>query len=141
MRGTGWRAWDEALRPLRSIRKRSRSLSRSSARVIHRSSWEPLANEEALALLYASSGNHAGASDYATRALTLAQKETSGPADVRRGHLAKALYILACVQLKSNDRASAHETASKAAATWRMIQRIRAFSACIGKKCRRPALS
>ena len=81
-----------------------------------------LANEEALALLYASSDNRAAALDYATRALTLAQQQTSGPDDSHRGHLSKALYVLASVQLKSNDRTSAHETASKAAAMWRLIE-------------------
>jgi len=80
-----------------------------------------LANEEALALLYASP-YRAAALDYATRAVTLARKQTSGPADNYRGRLAKALYVLASVQLKSNDRASAHETASQAAAMWRLIE-------------------
>jgi tetratricopeptide (TPR) repeat protein len=80
-----------------------------------------LANEEALALLDASSGNHDAALDYATRAFTLVQKQTSGPADNQKGRLGKVLYVLAFVQLKSNDRASAHETASKAAEMWRTI--------------------
>jgi len=56
-----------------------------------------LANEEALALLYASSDNRTAALDYANRALTLAQKQTSGLEDNHRARLAKALFIFASV--------------------------------------------
>jgi tetratricopeptide (TPR) repeat protein len=81
-----------------------------------------LANEEALALLDATSGNRGAALDYANRALTLAEKPTSGSADNSKGRVGKALYVLAFVQMKSNDRALAHENASKAAAMWRTIE-------------------
>ena len=83
-----------------------------------------LANEEALALLYAGSANRAAALDFARRAEALAAKEYSGPkrGDTQTGNLAKACYVFAMVEMKFNEWTDARAMAMKAGALWPAIQ-------------------
>jgi tetratricopeptide (TPR) repeat protein/predicted Ser/Thr protein kinase len=84
---------------------------------------QAIADEEALAQLFASQDDRTAALDFAGRALALAQKYSASPPtdDNRLGHMGRAYFVLASVQSKFNDSDSARETAQKAAATWRTI--------------------
>jgi len=91
-----------------------------------------LADEQDLALLYASLGDRAAAFDFAGRAVALGQKQYAGPGpkDNRISRLAKAWFALASVQSKFNDWDSARETAAKAGALWPLIENRGILSAC-----------
>ncbi len=85
---------------------------------------QALTDEEALALLYASTGDRTGAMDFAGRALRRA--EAYSAADVksegRAGHLAHTYFVLASVRKAFADGEQAREAAERALTIWKPIQ-------------------
>jgi len=80
-----------------------------------------LADEEALALLYANSGQRAAAYDFARRAMAVSQAPEALSQDVRNGRQARALFVLASVQAKFGESAAARDTVARAQAAWQAI--------------------
>jgi serine/threonine protein kinase/tetratricopeptide (TPR) repeat protein len=85
---------------------------------------QALVDEEALALLDASTGERAEALEFAHRAVAHAEKYAAGtpPPDDRAGHLGMACFVLASVQKTFGDWEPARQAAERALSIWRPIR-------------------
>lgn len=83
-----------------------------------------IADQDGLALLYASTGENASALDMAKKAIAAGEKyaATSPPNDNRLAALAGAWSALALVQSKTGLNSEAHQSAEKAMTMWGTIQ-------------------
>jgi non-specific serine/threonine protein kinase/serine/threonine-protein kinase len=85
---------------------------------------QAFANEEALALLYASTGDRTTALEFADRAVSGAEAlwGKAPTSEIRAGHLARAYFVDASVQRTFGDWDQARTAAERAVALWRPIQ-------------------
>jgi tetratricopeptide (TPR) repeat protein len=79
--------------------------------------------EEGLARIYASSGNHADALEFAKQAVAHAEKRNaeSSPSEYRTGSLARAYAVLASVQEEGGDPDQARQSAEHAQEVWKQV--------------------
>jgi tetratricopeptide (TPR) repeat protein len=90
--------------------------------------------EEGLARIYASSGSHADALEFAKRAVAHAEKRKaeSSPNEYRTGSLARAYAILALVQEDGGDPDQARQSAERAQEVWKEVHNAGVISVYAG---------
>ena len=84
---------------------------------------QAILDEEALAELYSSTGDHGSAQLFAGRAVSRAETYVAGdPQSGRRiGHLAKAYFVMASISQAAGNHAHAHEFAARAISRWQSV--------------------
>ena len=82
-----------------------------------------VADQEALALLYASLGDGTRSMDFARRALSGSERHAATqPSETNAGHLAHSYFVLASVHAKFAEQANARSAAERALELWRPIR-------------------